>query len=455
MLLFKNPAFIVLGALLLLQGPPPQGAPPAGGDVKIPWRPLPSPVENDEVDEIFAIRVQKAITISGEPIEDATILVKNGKIASIGKIVDIPKNAKKLDYSNLIAMPGLVVAQARAGYTPKGISQGAATKAKDGIDPAAEIYKTALANGVTTLTIVPSGQGFSGQASVIRTRGKNIDEMLRREDAYVFSNYEGGTQAKDNFKQTFEKAKEELERFEKAQKEFKDTPAPAPAPAPAGPPASQPAASQPAPAPPPAPKVAPKLDARLEPIVKVIKKERKLVIQFGGGGFNPFGGGGTDPASQILHLHEVTKTLDIDRIYIGGAGLFLVLDKISDVKASVLMSPDITLEPYTRNRVNIADELRRRGTKVAFLPPAESRDGYQTWLCRVADLVKMGYPEADALRSITLTPAEFLGLGDQIGSLAAGREADILFFDGPPLELTTKLAHVMIAGQVVPEEELQ
>lgn len=440
-------AFILLSALGSAQDPAAPAAP-------IPWRPLPSPVGADAPDDPIAIHVKQAITVSGETIDDATILVRGGKIVSIGKIVDIPRGAKHIQYPDCIATPGFVVAQARTGYTARGPSQGAATKAKDGIDPASELYRIAASSGITTMTIVPSGQGITGSASVIRTRGKSIDEMIRIDDAYLYTTFEGGTNAKDGIRRAFDSAKEEIEKFEKAEKEAKEAPkpketpasAPAPVPGAGAAPASQPAATQPA----AAPKAPPKLDPRVEPVVKVLKKEKKLFVQFGGGGF----GGGGGSAADILHFHEATKKHDFDRIYSASSTMFLVINHLLDVKAGAFLLTDMSFEPNTRNRVNAPDELRRAGIKVGLLPIGETREAYKNWLFKVGELVKMGYPEKEALRAITLTPAELLGLGGQIGSLAAGCEADIVFFDGNPLDASTKIRAVMIAGEFVPEDEL-
>jgi len=437
-------ALILFSALGVAQQPQqdPASAQP------IPWRPLPSPVGADEPDDPVAIHVKQAITVSGETIDDATILIRGGKIVSIGKIVDVPRGAKHIHYSECIATPGFVVSQARTGYAARGPSQGPATKAKDGIDPASELYKIAAASGITTMAIVPSGQGITGSASVIRTRGKSIDEMIRIDDAYLYTTFEGGTNAKDAIRKALDSAKEEMEKFEKAEKEAKEAPKPkeTPASAPAPGTATQPAATQ------PAPKAPPKLDARAEPVVKVLKKEKKLFVQIGGG-FGGFGGG-TGPAADILHFHEATKKHDFDRIYSATSAMFLVVNHLVDVKASAFLPSDMSFEPNTRNRVNAPDELRRAGIKVGLLPIGETADAYKNWLFKVGELVKMGFPEKEALRAITLTPAEVLGLGDQIGSLAPGREADIVFFDGNIFDASTKIRAVMIAGEFVPEDEL-
>jgi amidohydrolase family protein len=435
------------------QGPPPQSQPsaaPATPPAPIPWRPLPSPVPDDAPEESYAIHVKRAITVSGEPIDDATILVHGGKIVGIGRNVEAPKGAKHLDYRQLTAMPGLVVAVTRAGYAPRSLPKGVATRAKDGIDPEAEVYKWAARAGITTMGVVPAGGGIVGLATAISPRGKSVDEMVKKEDAYLFSNFELGTAAKDNFRQTFERAKDAIDAFEKAQKEAASRPtaAPgsAPASAPAAGPATQPAGGAPAPRPPA------KLDAQTEILASVLKKEKKLVTQFGGGG--GFGGGGTAPAPEVVHFTDAMKKFELDRVYVGGANLALVEERVSDAKAAVLMpAEESAYEPFTRIRLNGAAELHAAGVKVGFLPTADTRDGYQDWLHKVGEMVRYGFPAKDALRAVTLTPAEILGMADRIGSLAKDRDADILFLEGSPLDASAKVRHVMIGGELQEEDQ--
>jgi imidazolonepropionase-like amidohydrolase len=92
---------------------------------------------------------------------------------------------------------------------------------------------------------------------------------------------------------------------------------------------------------------------------------------------------------------------------------------------------------------------------VGFIPSGtiDTRDNYNNWLFKTGEMVKMGFPEKEALRAVTAIPAEILGMGDRAGALAIGHDADILFLDGAPFDASTQIRHVMIAGELVPEEE--
>jgi imidazolonepropionase-like amidohydrolase len=78
------------------------------------------------------------------------------------------------------------------------------------------------------------------------------------------------------------------------------------------------------------------------------------------------------------------------------------------------------------------------------------------WLPHEAGLaVAYGLPHEAALRAITLAPAEILGVADSLGSIDEGKIANVVVADGDPLELTTRIEHVFIAGQSVPLESHQ
>lgn len=430
----------------------------------MPWRPLPSPVGDDQLEDTIAIRVKRAITVSGETIDDATILVRGGRIAAIGKIVEVPKGARRLDYSEWTAMPGLVLALSRGGFVPRAPLQGAATKGRDGIDVDSEVFEFAAKAGITTMAVVPQGSGIIGQATVVRTAGESLDDRILVDSAYLFSSIEMSTTGKDQLRTAFEKARDIMEQMEKQAKDAAAAPAsipasgpatrPATAPAtqPAQRPATQPAAATPAPTP-------VKPDARTEVLIRVLKKEMALWTQLGGvtpGGYSGFGGsaGATTPAPEILHLGDALKKFDVNRVYFGGANAALALDAIRAVKAAVVLpAEENTFEPFTRNWINGAEELRRAGVKVALLPNGDSRDAYRNWLYKTGQMVRFGFPEAEAIRAVTLTPAELLGVSDRVGALTTGKDADILFLDGAPFEVSSKIRRVMIAGHLMPEDE--
>lgn len=441
-----RPAGASAQAPLPAPGPmPPQGPPPPPGSVPppMPWRPIPSPVPEDENQSALAIRVKRAIPISGAPIDDATILVRDGKIAAIGKIVEVPKGVRRVDYRDLIAMPGLVDAFSRAalGPGPRNRALGGAPgapKLRDAIDPDDEALRLARRAGITAAGVVADARGAGIlPGAAVRTFGAAGEDLVLREEAFFVFDFESSTSGKDTIRQSLEKAREEIEKAEKA----KEAPASKPV---ASAPATAPAATAPASAPAPAPRPAapPRPDPKLEAWVKVLKKERKLVTVI-------------NSPSEWLHFQDATRTFEFDRVIVSVPSIAAAAESLGAAKATVLLpAEEIVYEPFTRNRINAAAELRRAGATVILLPHADSRDGFESWLFKAGTLVRIGLTETDALEAVTRRPAELLGLGEKIGTLAAGRSADILFLDGHPFDASTRIRQVMVAGELVPEARL-
>ena len=130
-------------------------------------------------DDLLAIRVGKAETISDGTLEHAVILVENGKIVAIGEDLIIERGIPILDRPDWVVTPGLVNCVPRAGLDGRGgrsfdPQQRAAAEIYAGQD----IYADLLAAGVTTLGLVPAGNGIPGQAVAVRTRGNTPAEMI-------------------------------------------------------------------------------------------------------------------------------------------------------------------------------------------------------------------------------------------------------------------------------------
>ena len=86
---------------------------------------------------------------------------------------------------------------------------------------------------------------------------------------------------------------------------------------------------------------------------------------------------------------------------------------------------------------------------VAGLPPSDAPDGLHATMFRVGELVKYGLPREAALRAVTIVPAEIARLEKRVGSLEAGKDADLLLFTGDPLSPEARLHEISINGKPV------
>jgi len=101
---------------------------------------------------------------------------------------------------------------------------------------------------------------------------------------------------------------------------------------------------------------------------------------------------------------------------------------------------------------NLPAELATAGVDVVFVPNGDDLNSHKNWRFHVGHIVKRGMDYQAALRAMTLGPAEVLGLGDRLGSLDVGKDANMLFFSGDPLQPASRLEMVMIDGEFVSDE---
>ena|SRR5688572_27603612 len=119
------------------------------------------------------------------------------------------------------------------------------------------------------------------------------------------------------------------------------------------------------------------------------------------------------------------------------------------------MEPEITLHPGTMRQRNLPAELARAGAKIVLIPRSDTLGAVETWLHSVGVIVATGLDRQVALRAVTLEPAEVLGLAARVGSLEVGKDANLVFYAGDPLEPSTPLEAVMLEGRFVKGESLK
>ncbi|MFQ5609350.1 MAG: amidohydrolase family protein, partial [Woeseiaceae bacterium] len=159
-----------------------------------------------------------------------------------------------------------------------------------------------------------------------------------------------------------------------------------------------------------------------------------------------------DRASDIESVIAMTREHGIRTIIAGGVEAWLLADELAAANIAVVLAPEANL-PSDFDRINATNanvvRLVDAGVKVAF---ADSRD--QTHNARnitqsAGNAIVAGITFDEALRAITLSPAEMYGVADRLGSIEAGKEADIVIWPGDPFELTNYPEQVIIRGQAI------
>jgi hypothetical protein len=411
---------------------------------------------------VVAIRAKHVETISKGVLENGIVLIRNGKIAAIGKDVKIPVGATILNADTV--MPGLVGVDSRIGLSggpvavdaPTGPARGSALpqfgggavrsvanphyRVVDELYPYDASYGRLARAGVTTLALSPSGSTFSGQGAVVRTVGASPEAMTLVPSALLSVGFAANTQTLDLIRSTFEGVRPQPDPgADDGSGDF-------------GPPFAAKNAQGDA-------------DDNTQG-----RGQRR-----GGGGFAGPGGPATGNAeerrapvlkafngaiptfincpddasvSYALPLFQAFATLK--PVYILNApDSYRIAYALGAKKASVIVSAALVTEPLTTNRINLPLILQKAGAKIACRPPTDDVEGYRNLRFKMGELVKNGLDRDVALRAVTLSPAEMLGVSDRVGSLDVGHDGNVLLLDGDPLEARTRLQTVLLEGKVV------
>jgi imidazolonepropionase-like amidohydrolase len=393
----------------------------------------------------YAITHAKIFTLTGPPIDDGILVIRDGKIAAVGTNVDIPSGAQVIDGKGLQVYPGLFDPVTQIGLSE--ISAVSATVdtsetgafnpdavAADAILPSSEHIPVTRAAGITEVLAVPASGGFDsgrssdilgGQASAIHLTGWTINDMLiKKSVAMVLDWPKIETQSFDfaTFSRKSKPFAEAKQEYEKQVNELSDWLDNARHYAQAwghGGPAEY------------------QRDLKLEALVPVVRGELPVLVF-------------AQRARDIRNAVEFCDKQKLKMILAGGAEAYKVKELLRSKSIPVILQPTLTEplnedDPYDRSLTQPA-ELADARVKIAFGSFDNSfarRLGQQA-----ANAVAYGLPYDEALKAVTLYPAQIFGLADQIGTLETGKIANVIVTNGDPLELTTDVRYLFIKGQL-------
>jgi imidazolonepropionase-like amidohydrolase len=365
------------------------------------------------------------ISISGPVIADGVLVVQGGKITAVGprRSTTIPAGAERFDMSGKTIMPGLVDTHSHIGGGSGGDASAPIqpdVRILDSFNVRDTSLKRAQAGGITTVNVMPgSGHLLSGQTLYLKLKnGRTIDDLLIRDAAGRIAGgikMANGTNSirQPPFPGTRAKSAALVrEQYVKAQ-DYRDKIARA-----AGNPEKMPAR-----------------DLALEALVDAL--EGKRVVHFH-----------THRHDDILTALRLAKEFNLRVVLHHVSEGWKVADEIARAKAPasiiVIDSPGGKLEA-----VNLSPQtgavLERAGVLVGF-----HTDDYITdsrfFLRSAALAVRAGMSRDKALYGLTMAGALMLDLGDRVGSLEAGKDADFIVLSGDPLSVYTKVLQTYVEG---------
>jgi len=404
---------------------------------------------------VIAIKGGTVITMAGQTLKSGTVLIKDGKIMGVGVGIHIPEGAEIIDATGKYVMPGLIDAMTYYGIRPSDLSDTsnpvtpqnriihAYTPIEDlnfeksGVRRDQEL----LRGGITTIYIAPgNSQVIGGQGAVVKTHGRDFESLVLREPASIDmtlgdspKNRLYGSQTPTtrmavaslirkafwNAQDYDRKIREYKNKSEKNNKNTK----------------------------------APKHDLGLEALAKVLRREMPVRIE-------------ADLADDIRTAIRLEEEFKFELIIDRGLAAYILKDILAEKDISVILGPLShpykpeyreylpPSELYTLLNEHNAALLTKAGVKIAIASFGYGSE-YSTssyhgkWLMIEAAIATgFGLSEEDALKAITINPAEILGIADRTGSLEVGKDADVVILDGPPLAVKTWVELVFIDGKL-------
>ena len=180
----------------------------------------------------------------------------------------------------------------------------------------------------------------------------------------------------------------------------------------------------------------PKKDEALEPLRRVLEKKIPVMVNV------------QTPAQIAAVLEVVTKDYEVLAVLLNAEGARLHAETLAKNGIGVIVPPSV-LRTLRNQPYHQSDDLARRGVSVAFQSDAE--DGARSLRALALYAVERGLSAEAALAALTVDAAKMLAIDDRVGSLAAGKDGDLVIFDGHPLEAGTAVLRVVIDGREVPQ----
>jgi imidazolonepropionase-like amidohydrolase len=396
----------------------------------------------------FAITNARIVTVTGAVIENGTVVIQDGKIAAVGTTANIPSGAERIDGKGLWVFPGMIDAGTNLGLNE--IAQGANptvdisevgtmnanAKAIVGINPHTSHVNVTRVNGITTVNSAPTGGLIAGQAAVVNLNGSTQGDMavlptsglvINFPRIATFGGFGGGgfgggggqqidfneaVRRRDSQIDDLKKIFKQAENYGRARDAYaKDKSLPSPV-----------------------------TDLKLEAMIPYVRGQRPIFFT-------------VERERDIRAVVRFVNEMKVKGIIAGGQEAWRVADDLKKANIPVIYTNIYNLPVRDDDAYDYLFEgpakMQQAGVKFAISTGdvgAEVRDlPYHAGMAGA-----FGLSKEDALKSVTLYPAQILGVDDRLGSIEVGKMANVVVADGDILEPRTNIKYVFIEGRMIP-----
>jgi imidazolonepropionase-like amidohydrolase len=370
-------------------------------------------------------------TVSGSVIVNGALLIEGGKIVAVGDDIQIPEGARWVDTEGLHVYPGLIESYSQLGLVEVNTVRGSVdhsevgsvnpnVRAEVAVNPDSERIPTTRANGILSALTVPTGGTIAGMSAVIQLDGWTYEEMTLQTQAGLHVKWpvmqlshpnantvKSRKTARERALKTIRETVEQARAYLVARQSGKVH----------------------------------EVDLRLDAMLPVLAKKIPVFVH-------------ADEFLQIEAAIDWGVAEGLRIVIVGGMDAWRSVEKLVKYDIPVIVRgtqrlPSRRWDPYDAP-FTVPLKLHDAGVRFcissdAVGPPEPERNlPYQASLAAA-----YGLPKDEALKSVTLSAAEILGVGDRIGSIDVGKDATLIVTTGDPLEIRTHVTQAYIQGREV------
>jgi imidazolonepropionase-like amidohydrolase len=391
---------------------------------------------------VFAIRNARIVTVSGADIENGTVVIRDGKIEAVGTSVNVPAGAQSIDGRGLSVYPGMIDAGTNMGLVevPQGANGTVDTsevgdlnpnaKAIIAVNPHSAHIAVTRVEGITNTLTAPTGGLISGQAALINLLGTAPKEMAVVPQFALVINYPrvgfggggfGGFQAPVNLSETLTANERQVERIRKMLRDAeaygrsmdayeKDKTLPRP-----------------------------NRDVVLEPLVPYVRGQQPVLFR-------------ADREAEIRGALKFAEEMKLKPIILGGNDAWKVASLLKEKNVPVILTGVFSLPSREDDAYDMLYEnpakLQQAGVRFA-ISTGDAGPEVRNLAQYAGMAAAFGLSKSDAVKAVTLYPAQILNVGDRLGSIEPGKMANLVVTDGDLLEIRTRIRYLFIDGRPV------